>query len=1037
MIRFSQLLSLIALTLASALSPAAGQIALNIGDLPSGQVVTIVCEVTINDPLPPGVFAITNQGTFTANNLAAKVTDDPDSFPLNDATVTSVDAELDFGDAPATYPVLLVNDGARHVLPFGGVTLFLGEVPPDIETDGAPAAPADGDQDEDGVLLPVVFNGNTITDVRVTSSASGLLNAWFDWNADGDWDDAAEQVATNLSVSAGTNVVAVAVPNLLAGGRSYARFRLSSDSDLTPRGLASNGEVEDYEILLNAAPAIAGVGMAQPVTDNSWLAPFSSATITDLHSPTQTVSAVILIDEPARGQLSNLGDFVEGSAGIYEMSGTPGDINLVIQGITFIPAPNRVAAGSTETVTFALLLDDGYVTTTNVGGSVVSTSVNDAPSITNQLFTVSENSVGGALVGVVSAVDPDPATTLTFAVVSGDAADAFALDVASGELTVANPAALDFEVTTNYVLTVQVTDDGPGELFNTATMTIQVTDANDAPTDIVFSGAPVNQSAGVNAMVGELSCSDVDSSSFVYSLVAGGGDADNALFSISDSSLRANDASAMAAGTYSVRIQADDNSGGTLEKPFQITVVDTTPPSISIGAPSIAETSAGPVEFVITYGGADAITLAAQDVTVGQTGSAAGSVLVTGSGLNTRSVIITNISGSGSLTISVAAGTASDLATNTAAGAGPSAAVVVNAAPSIAANIASFEIGEGDWVTNSGTFADVEGNANVSVSASAGNVSSDVAGTWTWYLNAADGPDESQTVVIHAGDGVSTNAASFSLVVTNLAPVAISQTVTNLEDVVANLTLTASDAGNDSITNWVIIAGPTNGVISGTLPAVIYTPATNYFGSDSFTFAATDSDGAESLPATVLISIIAENDLPLVGADNMTRPKTTRIAKATTASLMENDTDVEGDALVIDSVGNALPLGATVAIAGNFIVYTAPANNAGNGSFAYTVTDGSGFATNVVSVVEVNGFPSGANPNSADIAVSGQDFRLSFIGVPGHSYRVQFTTNSGVPYVWNEFDPLAVYTASTNGLFLHTDVNPQSPWRLYRAVRNP
>ncbi|HEY9509112.1 MAG TPA: hypothetical protein VIV82_04555, partial [Verrucomicrobiae bacterium] len=68
---------------------------------------------------------------------------------------------------------------------------------------------------------------------------------------------------------------------------------------------------------------------------------------------------------------------------------------------------------------------------------------------------------------------------------------------------------------------------------------------------------------------------------------------------------------------------------------------------------------------------------------------------------------------------------------------------------------------------------------------------------------------------------------------------------------------------------------------------------------------------------------------------------------------------------------------------------------------------------------------------------SGSDFVLTFIGVPGHTYRVQYTTSLSAPYVWNEFSPLAIYTAPTNGVFTHLDVNPPEPMRLYRAVPHP
>jgi hypothetical protein len=547
----------------------------------------------------------------------------------------------------------------------------------------------------------------------------------------------------------------------------------------------------------------------------------------------------------------------------------------------------------------------------------------------------------------------------------------------------------------------------------------------------------VDQEAGTNGVIGTLESTDVDNASFSYALVSGIGSTDNTLFNISGSTLRANDASLMAAGIYSVRIETDDGSGGTFAKAFQIDVLDTTPPSISIGAPSVAMTSAGPVNYPITYADADAVTLAAEDVTLNHTGSATATVVVSGSGLSTRTVTLTNISGSGTLSISIAEGTASDLAVNSAAGAGPSATVTVNSRPTVGVDAATLVIGEGSIATNTGTFADLEGNADVSISASAGLVTRDISGTWTWTFQATDGPEETQSVVVSAADDFSTNSVSFELTVTNIAPLATSQSLTNAEDAILSLTLSATDPGNDSITNWMIVTNPTNGVLSGTAPDLVYTPATNFFGDDSFTFTATDSDGAESASATVSITVTPVNDLPVAGLDNIARPNTTRMVKVTRTSLLVNDSDVEGDALSLIAVDNPLPVGSTIELAGNFVVYVAPATNSGDGSFIYVLSDGVNLVTNLVTVTEISATLTGSGPNSAAIVADGNDFVLKFIGVPGHTYRVQFSTDLGAPYTWNEFNPLAIYTAPANGVFTHIDVNPPNTTRFYRAVPHP
>ena len=112
----------------------------------------------------------------------------------------------DFGDAPASFPVTLAEDGARHTVG----PLFLG-VSVDIDADGieSTGATADG-ADDDGVVLDGGFVPGMSKTIQVTSSqAGGLLHGWIDWNADGDWADLGEQVFANQSLSAGVNTLTV------------------------------------------------------------------------------------------------------------------------------------------------------------------------------------------------------------------------------------------------------------------------------------------------------------------------------------------------------------------------------------------------------------------------------------------------------------------------------------------------------------------------------------------------------------------------------------------------------------------------------------------------------------------------------------------------------------------------------------------------------------------------------------------------------------------------------------------------------------
>ncbi|MDD2456974.1 MAG: S8 family serine peptidase [Eubacteriales bacterium] len=88
---------------------------------------------------------------------------------------------------------------------------------------------------------------------------------------------------------------------------------------------------------------------------------------------------------------------------------------------------------------------------------------------------------------------------------------------------------------------------------------------------------------------------------------------------------------------------------------------------------------------------------------------------------------------------------------------------------------------------------------------------------------------------------------------TNTAPTADSQTVTTTVNTPVTITLTGSDPEGDSLA-YVIVTEPAHGILSGTEPALTYTPNAEFAGDDSFTFKVSD-DKLFSNPATVSITV--------------------------------------------------------------------------------------------------------------------------------------------------------------------------------------
>lgn len=185
---------------------------------------------------------------------------------LEDRRLLSVGGTFDFGDLPDNYGTTLAADGARHeaVGPMLGATR-------DAEVDGLPSADATGDDtngsaDEDGVTFGTVQVGqlDATATVNVQNAPSGAkLDAWIDFNQDGSFGGAGEQIADTVGVVEGDNVIEFDVPSWAVSGETYARFRLSSAGDLGPRGAAVDGEVEDYVVEV-IGPAVAGGAFLSP-----------------------------------------------------------------------------------------------------------------------------------------------------------------------------------------------------------------------------------------------------------------------------------------------------------------------------------------------------------------------------------------------------------------------------------------------------------------------------------------------------------------------------------------------------------------------------------------------------------------------------------------------------------------------------------------------------------------------------------------------------------------------------------------------------
>jgi len=226
-----------------------GTVTATISTLPTGATAEFTLVVNVG--------IATSDGTIVTNTADVASTTTDAVAGNNSATSETTVRALDYGDAPDTYATLAASNGPTHRT---GSALFLGATAPDNDADGQPSADALGDDaagvdDEDGVAFTALFPG-LVTTVSVVASTAGRLDGFFDFNGDGDFADAGEQLFDNVALVPGTNTFDFVVPVSAVAGSTFARFRVSSAGGLSFDGAALDGEIEDYAVSI--APVALG-----------------------------------------------------------------------------------------------------------------------------------------------------------------------------------------------------------------------------------------------------------------------------------------------------------------------------------------------------------------------------------------------------------------------------------------------------------------------------------------------------------------------------------------------------------------------------------------------------------------------------------------------------------------------------------------------------------------------------------------------------------------------------------------------------------
>ncbi|MBI1348038.1 hypothetical protein GC163_17330 [bacterium] len=152
--------------------------------------------------------------------------------------------------------------------------------------------------------------------------------------------------------------------------------------------------------------------------------------------------------------------------------------------------------------------------------TITITDVNEPPVITpGQVFSVPANSPVNTVVGTVQAADPDAGASFYYKFSGGNVNKAFAIDSATGQITVSRAFVIDFETLDTYTLSIQVID----QLSKSSkqTVVVNLTDVNDPP-QISPKTFSVPEDAPVGTIVGNVMAIDQDiGDSLMYDISGG------------------------------------------------------------------------------------------------------------------------------------------------------------------------------------------------------------------------------------------------------------------------------------------------------------------------------------------------------------------------------------------------------------------------------------------------------------------------------------------------------------------------------------
>jgi len=251
-----------------------------------------------------------------------------------------------------------------------------------------------------------------------------------------------------------------------------------------------------------------------------------------------------------------------------------------------------------------------------------------------------------------------------------------------------------------------------------------------------------------------------------------------------------------------------------------------------------------------------------------------------------------------------------------------------------------------------------------------GTVTINANGTLTYVADPGYAGPDAFTYTISDGRGGFDEALVDLDVTSNAKPLALTDDrATTPEDHSVLVVVLANDRDGDQLDVTRITTAPAHGTVTiAPDNSVLYTPAADFNGSDTFSYEACDGDGNCAI-AHVIITVTPVNDPPVAADDGVTTPLNTPVV----VDVRANDQDGDGDALTPPTIVTP-PLHGTVTVGGDGkVTYTPTSGYVGPDTFTYEVCDPSGACDQASVAVDVGSSnrPPVANDDTATVPGNG------------------------------------------------------------------